>query len=310
MGARPEWRANMPHMIEVDLPEDETVPKVTRSFAACMASVLETPVEAVPRPRADLPGAVAHWRSWLAGRGAGLVMLAKPSSFNWPGYWLAVLGQPGPTADDLTAVLMFGTPSGVVLSPQDPTLLGRAATDLPVREGYVVSGLDPASIATASALPHLSGTVEAIAITERATGRMHIVDHARALAGRGLDGDRYAAKAGTFTPDNDTARGYDLTLIEAEVLDDLTLPEGRSLRFAEARRNVATRGIDVNALVGRRFRLGDVECLGQRLCEPCSHLERLTTKGALRGLIHRGGLRADVLSDGDIHTGDLIETIA
>lgn len=298
-------------MMEVELPEGEGVPEVTRSFAACVASVTETPVAEVPRPRADLPGAVAHWRSWLAGRGAGLVTLAKPSSFNWPGYWLAVVGQPGPrgSAPDATAVLMFGTPSGVVLSPQDPSLLGRAATDLPIREGYVVSGLDPASLGHMSAPPQLSGTVEAIALAHRATGNMHTVDRASAIASRGLDGDRYAAKAGTFTPANDTARGYDLTLIEAEVLESLTLPEGRTLGFAEARRNIITRGIDLNALVGRRFRVGDVECLGQRLCEPCSHLESLTTKGALRGLIHRGGLRADVLSDGQISTGDLVETI-
>jgi hypothetical protein len=298
-------------MIEVDLPEGEAVPAVTRSFAACVASVTETRIAEVPQPHADLPGAISHWRSWLAGRGAGLVTLAKPATFNWPGYWLAVLGQPGPGADahDGTAVLMFGTPSGVVLSPQDPSLLGRAATDLPIREGYVLCGLDPAFIAPTSRLPHLSGTVAAIALAERATGDMHTVDHARALAHRGLDGDRYAAKAGTFTPADDTARGYDLTLIEAEVLDSLTLPEGRALGYAEARRNVVTHGIDLNALVGRRFRVGNVECLGQRLCEPCAHLERLTAKGTLRGLIHRGGLRADVLSDGEVTTGDLIETI-
>ena len=70
-----------------------------------------------------------------------------------------------------------------------------------------------------------------------------------------------------------------------------------------------TRGVDLNALVGRRFRLGDVECLGQRLCEPCSHLERLTAKGVLRRLIHRGGLRADVLTDGQVSIGAVIETI-
>ncbi len=204
---------------------------------------------------------------------------------------------------------MFGTPSGVVLSPQDPSLLGRAATGLPIREGYVLCGLDPAFLAPTSPLPQLSGTVAAIALAERATGDMHTVDHAKALANRGLDGDRYAAKAGTFTPANDTARGYDLTLIEGEVLDGLSLPEGRTLGYAEARRNIVTHGIDLNALVGRRFRVGNVECLGQRLCEPCSHLERLTTKGTLRGLIHRGGLRADVLSDGELTTGDLIETI-
>lgn len=296
-------------MIEVGLPEDEAIPAQTRSFAACMASVTETPLAEVPQPRTDLPGAVAHWRSWLAGRGAGLVTLAKPAAFNWPGYWLAVLGEPGPRGRADAVVLMFGTPSGVVLSPQNPSLLGRAATDLPVREGYVISGLDPAPLSPESPLPQLSGTIAAIALAERATGDLRTVDHAKARVNRGLDGDRYAAKAGTFTPASETARGYDLTLIEAEVLEHLTLPEGGTLGFAEARRNVVTRGIDLNTLVGRRFRLGDVECLGQRLCEPCSHLERLTTKGALRGLIHRGGLRADVLSDGEITAGDRIQTI-
>ena len=64
-----------------------------------------------------------------------------------------------------------------------------------------------------------------------------------------------------------------------------------------------TRGIDLNALVGRRFRVGEVECVGRRLCEPCAHLERLTERGTLRGLVHRGGLRADLLSGGAIETG-------
>jgi hypothetical protein len=151
-----------------------------------------------------------------------------------------------PSADD-TAVLMFGTPSGVVLSPQDPSLLGCSATDLPVREGYVVSGLDPASLPHASALPHLNGTVDAIALAERATGDMHTVDRAHALTNRGLDGDRYAAKAGTFTPANDTARGYDLTLIEAEVLDSLTLPEGRTLVTRRFKPSTVSRRLSVVA---------------------------------------------------------------
>lgn len=300
-------------MIEVELPEGDGVPELVRSFAACLASVTETPAAEVPLPQADLPGAFAHWRSWFAGRGAGLVAIARPASFNWPGYWLAVLGEPRrahSTAENDTAVLMFGTPSGVVLSPQDPKLLGRAASDLPIREGYVLSGLDPASMnATSSPLPTLSGTVEIIALAEQATADMHVVEYAKAFANGGLEGDRYAAKAGTFTPANDTIRGYDLTLIEAEVLDSLSLPDGNRIAYADARRNIVTRGIDLNALVGRRFRIGNVECLGQRLCEPCSHLEPLTTKGTLRALIHRGGLRADVLSDGEITTGAPIATL-
>jgi hypothetical protein len=102
-------------------------------------------------------------------------------------------------------------------------MLGRAATDLPIREGYALSGLDPASItAPRSRPPALHGTVEAIALTRRATDDLHVVEHARALVDQGLEGDRYAAEAGTFTPANGSARGYDLTLIEAEVLDNLT----------------------------------------------------------------------------------------
>ena len=102
--------------------------------------------------------------------------------------------------------------------------------------------------------------------------------------------------AGTFS--NRHGRGHDLTLVAAELLDDVA-PE-------EARRNIVTRGIDLDALIGTRFRIGDVECFGQRRCEPCAHLERLTRPGILRTLIHKGGLRADVLTDGEIRTGSAV----
>jgi MOSC domain-containing protein YiiM len=195
-----------------------------------------------------------------------------------------------------------------VLSPQDPSLLGRASLDLPVQRGYVIANFDPA-LPTPVEHPPLHGTVEALAIAATATAPMRLVEAAEALAGRGLAGDRYAAKAGTFTPPGGSGDGYDLTLIQAEVLDGLVLAEDRRLGYAEARRNLVTRGIDLNALVGRRFRVGEAECIGQRLCEPCAHLERLTTKGVLRGLIHRGGLRADILTDGRIRIGSAIETL-
>jgi hypothetical protein len=240
-----------------------------------------------------------------------LVPIANAARFNWPGYWIALLGEREAESGGTptrTAVLMFGTPSGVVLSPEDPELLGRASLDLPVEQGYVVAAFDP-TLPAHTARPRLHGIVVAVAVAEVATGPMRLVEEAHALAGRGLAGDRYAEKAGTFTPLGDTGSGYDLTLIQAEVLDELVLPEDRRLGYAEARRNVITRDIDLNELVGRRFRIGDAECLGQRLCEPCSHLERLTHKGVLRGLIHRGGLRADVLTDGRIHPGSVIETI-
>ena len=136
---------------------------------------------------------------------------------------------------------------------------------------------------------------------------MVLVERATVRAGRGLEGDRYFDGRGSFS--NAHGRGHDLTLIEAEVLDELSLPAGR-LAPEEARRNVITRGIDLNALVGRRFTIGDVECFGQRLCEPCALLERLTAAagkpGTLRALIHKGGLRADVLTDGEIRAGQEI----
>ena len=297
-------------VLDVVLPADSDVPLLTRSFAACLASAIEVPVTDLPLRRLELSQAVGRWRSWLAGRGLGLVPIAGAEKFNWPGYWIAVLGEPepAPAPQDLTAVLMFGTPSGVVLSPQDPDLLGRASRDLPVRQGYVIANFDPA-LPALSSRPHLSGRVDAITIAEVATGAMRLVAQAQALAGRGLAGDRYAAKAGTFTLSDGAGLGYDLTLIEAEVLDELVLPEGGRLGYAQARRNIVTRGIDLNALVGRRFRVGEAECLGRRLCEPCAHLERLTTAGVLRGLIHRGGLRADVLTDGRIDIGSIVETV-
>jgi MOSC domain-containing protein YiiM len=276
-----------------------------RSFATCLASVLEVPAGRVPLSAEPLPEAVGLWRQWLAASGLGLAELARPQTFNWPGYWIAVVATD--QAEGRAAVLMFGTPAGVVLSPAAPELLGRALTELEVDAGYTVAGLDPAR-STAISTGAVKGVVEAVAIADRATAPMRLVPGAQALAGRGLLGDRYADKAGTFSSATPTARGYDLTLIEAEVLDELVLPDGQRLTYADARRNIVTRGVDLNSLVGRRFLIGDVECLGQRLCEPCAHLERLTQPGTLKGLIHRGGLRADILSSGAIATGMAISS--
>ncbi len=91
------------------------------------------------------------------------------------------------------------------------------------------------------------------------------------------------------------------------MLDRVVLPDGSRLPAAESRRNVVTRGIDLNALVGREFRIGPLRAFGQRLCEPCAHLQRLTRPGVVAGFVHQGGLRADILTDGEIHVGDVIE---
>jgi MOSC domain-containing protein YiiM len=136
---------------------------------------------------------------------------------------------------------------------------------------------------------------------------MRAVSAAEAVEGRGLLGDRYERGAGTFSSKG--GRGYDLTLVEAEALEELSA-RGVELAPVKARRNLVVRGIALDDLIGQRFRVGEVECFGQRRCEPCSHLERLTRPGVLRGLVHRGGLRADVRSAGEIRVGDRVEALA
>ena len=112
-----------------------------------------------------------------------------------------------------------------------------------------------------------------------------------ALAGKGLRGDRH------FCPEG-AEPGQALTLIEAEALEDV------GLSGAQSRRQVVVRGVRLNDLVGRRFWVGDVECVGVELCEPCLHLQQLTRPGIIKDLIHRGGLNADILTDGQIRVGD------
>ena len=147
-------------------------------------------------------------------------------------------------------------------------------------------------------------TVTAILISAASSGPVEAVELAHAIAGRGLEGDRYAAGQGTFSEKPGTGR--QVTFIEAEALEDYTAESGEPLTPAEARRNIVTRGVRLNDLAGREFMVGQVRVLGCRLCEPCTHLERLTGKGVLRGLVHRGGLRAEFLSDGVIRVGDRI----
>jgi hypothetical protein len=242
------------------------------------------------------------------------VPIADPTAFQWAGWWIAVVQDPdadraaASRADGSeVAVLAFGTPPGVVLSPQNPTLLGRATADLPITAAYAVASLDPV-LRPAPAGPDLRGTVEGLAVAPAAEAPMQLLEAAQARAGRGLDGDRYAVAAGTFSPRAGHRPGYDLTLIAAEVLDELAAA-GHAVDFAGTRRNVLTRGIDVNGLVGRRFRIGEVLCEGRRLCEPCVHLDRLSGPGLLRPLIHRGGLRVDLLTDGVIELGAPIQTL-
>lgn len=125
------------------------------------------------------------------------------------------------------------------------------------------------------------------------------VERVRAHAGKGLEGNRY------FFEDGAPA-GNALTLIDAGQIEAFTAETGIPLNAQESRRNIETRGIDLNALVGKRFRVGEVECLGVELCEPCTTLQAMTRPGVLQGMVHRAGLNADILTDGDIAVGDTV----
>jgi MOSC domain-containing protein len=260
------------------------MPAPADELRECLAEIVRMPVPDAPARIEPL----RFYRQWLAERNLGLVPIAEVVSFDWPGQWLAVL-------EDEHAVVMFGSPSGVWLDPA-----GAYRERAQVTAGWMATALD---LHLPIELPRpttSTGTVAAILVAPAAEAPLARVEEARALAGRGLEGDRYAAGAGTFTA---PGLGYELTLVEAEVLDEIELP------WEDARRNVVTSGIELNALVGRRFRIGGVDCVGRRLAEPCAHLERLARPGLLRPLVHRGGLRADILVDGLIAVGDPVSAL-
>lgn len=148
------------------------------------------------------------------------------------------------------------------------------------------------------------GRVEGIFIGAQAAATLDSVPEVRAERGRGLAGDRYWSGQGTFWK---PLADREVTLIETESLEELASGGGIMLEPREARRNIATRGVQLNDLVNRRFRVGEATLLGIRLCEPCGHLERLTGKTLRPALSGRGGLRAAILEGGVIRIGDSIE---
>ena len=153
----------------------------------------------------------------------------------------------------------------------------------------------------------MAGHGKVISIQSAPTGAapMKSVTNAKAVAGRGLEGDRYYTKLGTYS--NQAGSGRDVTLIEIEAINGLKRDYEVQLDSGQPRRNIVTPGVALNHLVEQEFRIGDVVLRGTRLCEPCAHMEKLTVKGAMRGLVHRGGLRAEIISGGSIRVGDTIQ---
>jgi hypothetical protein len=247
------------------------------TLAACIAHVAGASAS-------DVPLDPEEQRAWLSERGLGLVPVQDAAAFSWAGPWIA--RRPARDGSGPRAVVMFGVPSGAIWDPAD-------TTD-EILEGAVLAALDLAAWPPRTVAEAGVGIVEALVLAPAAEAPVTLVDEAVAIVGQGLEGDRYADGTGTFASGRP---GSALTLIDAAVLDTF----GDDL---DHRRNVVVRGTDLNALVGHEFTLGEARCRGRRLCEPCAHLDRLNGGGILRPLIHRGGLRADVIRDGTIRLGD------
>jgi MOSC domain-containing protein YiiM len=148
------------------------------------------------------------------------------------------------------------------------------------------------------------GSVAAIYVSPVAGKPMSARTEVKALAGRGLDGDRYCAGEGTWSRHPGTGR--QVTLVEAESVEAAARDGDMALDPSDTRRNLVTRDVPLNHLVGREFTVGEVVLRGVRLAEPCTHLERLTGKKVRRPLVHRGGLRADIVAGGTIRVGDTV----
>jgi MOSC domain-containing protein YiiM len=162
--------------------------------------------------------------------------------------------------------------------------------------------------------PMWQGQVVSLHIASEAGAPLDIVPQVRAVPGRGLESDRYFLGRGHYSG-RPSVGGREVTLIETETIDALEQGVenaagerlGIKITPAETRRNIATVGVPLNHLVGATFWVGAVQMRGTRLCEPCQYLEGLTGRPRLMpGLLHRGGLRAQILSEGIIRVGDVV----
>jgi hypothetical protein len=277
---------------------DPAMSPESASFLACLATVLELSPEQLPAlgPDED-PAAGGTVSRWLGGLGLGIARVAEPTSFSWAGPWIARIRPPGPPA--CRFVVMYGVPSGVVWDPA-----GDGSVDNGwIEAGYLVAAGDIALARPPQpAAPAGSGSVESIWVAPAAGRPARALPSVRALAGQGLEGDRHVSGSGTFPSG---LPGSALTLVAAEVCESFDPPLGPD----EHRRNVVTRGVSLNQLVGHEFTIGTVRCRGMRLCEPCTVVQRYAGRPVLRELVHRGGLRADILLDGEIRVGDEVRAV-
>ena len=271
---------------------------VADSLAASVAVVLHLDPATIPSlDPDDEPAAIALLNRWLGSMALGVARVADPENFAWPGPWIARIMPAGQPA---RFVVMYGTTSGVILDPAGDA----EGTPVAISHGYLIAAADIAlARPPLPEAPSAPGTVQEIWVAPAADTALMSRESVRVIPGVGLEGDRYASGDGTFPTG---PPGSALTLIEAEVCESFSPP----LAAGDHRRNLVTRGVALNDLLGHEFTIGTVRCRGMRLCEPCTVVQRYAGRPVLRALAHRGGLRVDVLGEGELRVGDEIRATA
>jgi MOSC domain-containing protein YiiM len=145
-------------------------------------------------------------------------------------------------------------------------------------------------------------------MTGAAAAPMRRMSTGRLVAGAGLDGDRYALGGGTWARYPDLEK--QLTLIDRDDVAALAADVGVDLSPGDTRRNLVTEGVDLPALVGRWFAVGDALLFGMKRCPPCAHLERLTGARLVKAMLHRGGINAAVFAGAEIGEGAVIRLLS
>lgn len=149
-----------------------------------------------------------------------------------------------------------------------------------------------------------TGRVDALHLAARSFLPMRPMSPLNLIAGLGVEGDRYATGEGFYS--DRPEEGRQVTLFEAETLEALNRDHGVELTASDHRRNITTRGVPLNHLVGRKFRIGTAVLEGTRLSTPCRHIEQITGKEIFNLLLNRSGLHARILTGATIEVGDKV----
>jgi MOSC domain-containing protein YiiM len=150
------------------------------------------------------------------------------------------------------------------------------------------------------------GKVEGIYVTPNRGEPTMLVEQAHVVPGKGIEGDRYFNQHETSIADSKPGR--EITLIEMESIEAICREDGVIISPDQTRRNIVTRGVSLNDLVGQLFNIGTIQLRGIRLCEPCNYLASRTDPRILHSMAHRGGLRAEIITEGIVHVNDIITT--